>query len=166
MQKHIHQSQTPRILDDLMTTECPGFQELLLIPIEFAIMKDEVIGGQKESPGPAGWICNGFTGLRTNAGDHRLDECTGCKILTCTALCILSILFQQSFVDIPLDIRYAAQTGVFPLARCQVQASEEGEILALETLDSPWNIDIPSAPLQVMSLAPDSNPEHRPHLLE
>ena len=63
--------------------------------------------------------------------------------------------------DIPLDIRYAAQTGVFPLARCQVQASEDGEIQTLETLDSPWNIDLPPVPLQVMSLAPNSNPEHK-----
>lgn len=63
--------------------------------------------------------------------------------------------------DIPLDIRYAAQTGVFPLARCRIQATEEGEIQSLETLDSPWSIDIPPAPLQVMSLAPDSNPDHQ-----
>jgi len=63
--------------------------------------------------------------------------------------------------DIPIDIRYAAQTGVFPLARCLVQATEEGEIQALETLDSPWNIDTPPVPLQVMSLTPDSNPDHR-----
>lgn len=63
--------------------------------------------------------------------------------------------------DIPLDIRYAAQTGVFPLARCRVQVSEDGKIQALETLDSPWNIDVPPVPLQVMSLAPDANPEHK-----
>jgi len=63
--------------------------------------------------------------------------------------------------DIPIDIRYAAQTGVFPLARCRVQASEGGEIQALETLDSPWNIESPPVPLRVMSLAPDSNPGHQ-----
>ena len=63
--------------------------------------------------------------------------------------------------DIPIDIRYAAQTGVFPLARCLVQVTQEGEIQALETLDSPWSIDAPLVPLQVMSLVPDSNPDHR-----
>ena len=63
--------------------------------------------------------------------------------------------------DIPIDLRYAAQTGVFPLARCRVQASEDGEIQALETLDSPWGIDAPPIPLQVMSLVPDANPDHR-----
>lgn len=64
-------------------------------------------------------------------------------------------------VDISVDLRYAAQTGVFPLARCRVLASEEGEIEVLETLDSPWLIDPPAAPLLVMALVPDSNPNHR-----
>jgi DNA polymerase-2 len=63
--------------------------------------------------------------------------------------------------DIPIDLRYAAQTGVFPLARCRVQASEDGEIQDLETLDSPWGIDAPPVPLQVMSLVPDTNPDHK-----
>jgi DNA polymerase-2 len=64
-------------------------------------------------------------------------------------------------VDISADLRYAAKTGVFPLARCRVQASENGEIECLETLDSPWQIDTPPVPLLVMALIPDSNPNHR-----
>jgi DNA polymerase-2 len=64
-------------------------------------------------------------------------------------------------VDISADLRYAAQTGVFPLARCQVLASEQGEIEVLETLDSPWQIDTPQVPLLVMALVPDTNPNHR-----
>jgi DNA polymerase-2 len=64
-------------------------------------------------------------------------------------------------VDIPVDLRYAAQTGVFPLARCRVLVSEEGEIKELETLDSPWQVDTPPVPLLVMALVPDANPNHR-----
>jgi DNA polymerase-2 len=63
--------------------------------------------------------------------------------------------------DIPVDLRYAARTGVFPLAHCRVLATEEGEIAELETLDSPWLIDTPPVPLLVMALVPDSNPDHR-----
>jgi len=63
--------------------------------------------------------------------------------------------------DIPLALRYAAQTHVFPLARCRVLATDEGEIETLETLDSPWMIDTPPVPLLVMVLAPDCNPDHR-----
>ncbi len=63
--------------------------------------------------------------------------------------------------DIPVDLRYAAQTGVFPLSRCRVLVSDEGEIQELETLDSAWTIDTPPVPLLVMALIPDSNPDHR-----
>jgi DNA polymerase-2 len=63
--------------------------------------------------------------------------------------------------DISVDLRYAAQTGIFPLARCRVQATDEGEIENLETLDSPWTIDSPQVPLLVMALVPDSNPDHK-----
>lgn len=64
-------------------------------------------------------------------------------------------------VDISIDLRYAAQTGVFPLARCRVLASDKGEIEALHTLDSPWQVDTLPVPLLVMALVPDSNPNHR-----
>ena len=63
--------------------------------------------------------------------------------------------------DIPLALRYAAQTHAFPLARCRVLTTDEGEIKALETLDSPWMIDPPPVPLLVMVLAPDCNPDHK-----
>ena len=64
-------------------------------------------------------------------------------------------------VDISADLRFAAQTGCFPLARCRVLVSEESEIKELETLDSPWQIDSPAVPLLVMALVPDTNPNHR-----
>ena len=63
--------------------------------------------------------------------------------------------------DISIDIRFAAQNGIFPLARCRALADDQGRIQDLETLDSPWSIDNPPAPLLVMSLAPDANPSHR-----
>jgi DNA polymerase-2 len=64
-------------------------------------------------------------------------------------------------VDIPIDLRYAAQTNTFPLASCRIQVTEEGKVEALESLDSPWEIDTSPVPLLVMSLVPDANPDHR-----
>jgi len=64
--------------------------------------------------------------------------------------------------DVPLDLRYAAQTGTFPLGRCRVVAGERGEIQDIEPLDSPWEIDPPCLPLRVMALSPDCNPFHDP----
>jgi DNA polymerase-2 len=69
--------------------------------------------------------------------------------------------------DIPLHLRFAAQTGVFPLAYCQVQAGEDGRIHHIAALDSPWDLDPPPAPLRILRLEPDVDPAHRPpsHLL-
>ena len=64
--------------------------------------------------------------------------------------------------DIPLDLRYAARTGAYPLARCRFRAGPEGQLLKIEALDSPWDIDRPPLPLRVMALAPSTNPFHRP----
>jgi len=64
--------------------------------------------------------------------------------------------------DIPLSLRYSAQTRVFPLARCRVEVREKNRVEHLETLDSPWTLDTRPAPLTVMSLSPDCNPDHRP----
>ena len=58
--------------------------------------------------------------------------------------------------DIPLPLRYAAARGVFPLARCRAEAA--GAV----SLDDPWAIDSPAAPLRILSLYPDTDPGLRP----
>jgi DNA polymerase-2 len=62
--------------------------------------------------------------------------------------------------DIPLPLRHAARFGTFPLARCQVTASAEGEIRGLQVLDSPWDLDPAGAPLRRLYLEPDCEPAH------
>ena len=64
--------------------------------------------------------------------------------------------------DVPLALRHAAQYGTFPLARLRVEADSAGRVQALETLDSPWDLDPPPAPLRVMELEPDTDPDHAP----
>ena len=69
--------------------------------------------------------------------------------------------------DLPLSLRHAARFGTFPLARCRVEADEDGRIQALETLDSPWTLDPPDPPLNILTLEPNVDPFHAPpsHLL-
>jgi DNA polymerase-2 len=62
--------------------------------------------------------------------------------------------------DIPLALRYAARYQLFPLARLQVIAGEDGHVQEIHALDSPWDLDPPQAPLRVLSLEPDSDPAH------
>lgn len=62
--------------------------------------------------------------------------------------------------DLPLSLRHAACYGTFPLARCRVEADAGGRIQALETLDSPWELDPQSPPLRMLALEPDVDPFH------
>jgi DNA polymerase II len=62
--------------------------------------------------------------------------------------------------DVPLSLRHAAAHKTFPLARCQIQAAEDGQVNTLEMLDTPWDIDPQPAPLRIMRLEPDQNPQH------
>ena len=62
--------------------------------------------------------------------------------------------------DIPLQLRYAAIHGVFPLARCRVGADENSRIHTIEALDSPWDLEPAPPPLRVLQLRPNCDPAH------
>jgi DNA polymerase-2 len=64
--------------------------------------------------------------------------------------------------DLPLNLRYAAVFGTFPLAYCQVIADEDGCLQKIDVLDSPWDLDPLEPPLRILSLEPDVDPAHAP----
>jgi len=63
-------------------------------------------------------------------------------------------------VDLQLSIRYAAHTGLFPLARCRLEVDSAGRIWQAEALDTPWDLERPALPLRVLSLEADVDPSH------
>ena len=62
--------------------------------------------------------------------------------------------------DIPLALRFAAAYAAFPLTRCRVTEDEPGSLVAFQTLDSPWDLDLPRPPLRTLTLEPDDDPAH------
>ncbi len=54
--------------------------------------------------------------------------------------------------DLMLASLYAWQKDVFPLARVEVDADEEGSILALACQDDPWALDYELPPLRIMEM--------------
>lgn len=72
--------------------------------------------------------------------------------------------------DIQLALRYAAVHNTFPLAYCRVvyeppkgstDLLQTGGLLTnIEVLDSPWTLDPKPAPLRVLALEPDCDPQH------
>ncbi len=61
--------------------------------------------------------------------------------------------------DIPLSLRYAAATGVFPLAHAWLKV-EDGRVAAITPLSSPWDLDPEYPPVRILRLEPDCDPAH------
>jgi DNA polymerase II len=62
--------------------------------------------------------------------------------------------------DIPLILRYAAQYGVFPLARCRVEVKNGWNISNIVSLDTPWELDPRLPNLRILEIRPNTNPAH------
>jgi DNA polymerase-2 len=69
--------------------------------------------------------------------------------------------------DLQISLRFAAETGAFPLARCRVVADEMQQLKDIEVLEDAWELKTLPIPLRIMSLTPDIPPHHaRPHYLQ
>ena len=64
-------------------------------------------------------------------------------------------------VDIPIALRFVAQTNTHLLGYCRITLDEEW-VDSIEPLSSPWEIDPPPIPLRILTLTPDCNPALRP----
>ncbi len=62
--------------------------------------------------------------------------------------------------DIHLSLRHAARHGTYPLADCEVEVDPQYQIRDLQVLSSPWDLDIPRPPLNVITLEPEVDPFH------
>ena len=60
-------------------------------------------------------------------------------------------------VDIPIALRFVAQTSTHLLGRCRISLDEEW-VDAIEPLSTPWEIDPPPIPLRILTLTPNCNP--------
>jgi DNA polymerase elongation subunit (family B) len=60
--------------------------------------------------------------------------------------------------DIPPEQMYLYETGLFPLALCEVKVAENGTTVAsVRACDSPWDIDYSLPPLEVFKLSVSGN---------
>lgn len=62
--------------------------------------------------------------------------------------------------DIPITLRFIAQTNTHLLGRCRVTLNGEW-VQTIEPLSSPWEIDPTPIPLRILTLAPECNPAVR-----
>jgi len=63
--------------------------------------------------------------------------------------------------DIPPGVRFTAQSGVPLLGRCRFRTDGQ-RLLAIEALESPWDLEPSTPPLRVLSLSPEGDPALQP----
>jgi DNA polymerase-2 len=63
--------------------------------------------------------------------------------------------------DIPLTARYAAAYDVFMMARCEVVSEDDGRIISIKALETPFDLDPKLPHLRILSLRPDTDPVHK-----
>ena len=67
---------------------------------------------------------------------------------------------EYADADLQISLRFAAETGAFPLCRCRVRADQEGQLKHIKVLEDAWSLKTRHIPLRIMSLAPDVSPHH------
>jgi DNA polymerase-2 len=65
--------------------------------------------------------------------------------------------------DISLPQRYFYDRGVFPLARCEAEVTEDGIIRSIDACESPWDTEYEPPPLKVLELTPEGNSPNPNH---
>ena len=60
--------------------------------------------------------------------------------------------------DLSVGTRYLARFGAFPLALCELQVNENGQIHDIKVCNSRWDIFPAMPPLRVMEITPNSDP--------
>jgi hypothetical protein len=61
-------------------------------------------GGEEKTAGARGGIDDGGLRLRAHDFDDGVDQDSGREVLACAGLCALRVLFEQTFVDVALDV--------------------------------------------------------------
>ncbi|MBI5116198.1 hypothetical protein HZA56_06960 [Candidatus Poribacteria bacterium] len=59
--------------------------------------------------------------------------------------------------DIPPEQMYLYETGLFPLALCEVEIADDGTVASIRACDSPWDIDYSLPPLEIFKLSISGN---------
>jgi DNA polymerase II len=67
---------------------------------------------------------------------------------------------EYADADLQISLRFAAETGAFPLSYCRVVADENNQLKDIEVLEGAWALKPRPIPLRTMNLAPDVAPHH------
>jgi len=59
---------------------------------------------------------------------------------------------------IPFPMRYGVAKDIFPMARCAARVDQNLEVIEIQTLDDPWDLEYELPPLRTLVIEPDADP--------
>jgi DNA polymerase II len=66
---------------------------------------------------------------------------------------------QYYNAKIPFSVRYGAEMGVFPMAKCRLRLDEKGQVESITALDSPWDLSYKLPEMRQLLIDPDTDPK-------
>lgn len=73
---------------------------------------------------------------------------------------------EYADADLQISLRFAAETGAFPLSRCRVLMDEAQQLKDIEVTEGAWELKTLPIPLRTLSIEPNVAPHHaRPQFL-
>jgi hypothetical protein len=73
VQEHVHETQAPRVGDDLVARKGRSLEKLLLRLVELEF-REIVVSGEEKAPRSAGRVGDRLVGLGRDTFDHRADK--------------------------------------------------------------------------------------------
>ena len=101
-----------------------------LVAIELVVLEDVAGGGKKKTASARGGIDDSGSGLRAHDLDDGIDQDAGREVLAGAGLGVLGVLFEQTFVDIALDVG-AERAPRFLVDEIDDEAAQVGGVLDL-----------------------------------
>lgn len=130
MQHHVHGAKPRCGVHQFPAAQGAGIKELFLLPVQFVVLGDVVVGRQQEAAGAAGRIADRLTGSGRHHLYHGLDQRPGGKVLPGAAFGVLGVLLQQPLVGVSLHVG-AHDRPVFLVKQVHQQTAQLGWVLEL-----------------------------------
>ena len=86
-------------------------QMIPLVAVECIVTRDVIVSGKQKAARARGGIADSLPKLWAHDIHNRLDERTRREVLTRSALGILRVLFEQTFVNLAFDINIQPDPG-------------------------------------------------------
>ena len=130
VQEQVHGAETRGRSHEFDGVERLGLQVAYLVAVKLVVLDDVAGRGEEKTTGAGGGVNDGGSRLRAHDFDDGVDQDARREILAGAGLGVLGILFEQTFVDVALDVG-AERAPRFLIDEIDDEAAQVGRVLDL-----------------------------------